>query len=163
MPDAGITLEIESLIKNEFQDMRDSFPEKAEDLMSGASDGIGEIIRGAMVNEAPFKWGDLREGHTVEDVGPLEKYIYSDVPHFKFVVEGTAPHDIFPRAAVTYLGHTIRAGSGKSALFWEGADHPVPMVHHPGTQPNDYPSRALENADGEIDARLQKFLDEVFG
>lgn len=161
MVDAGITLNIEHLVRSEFEDIRSSFPDKAESLMS-AGDGIAEIIRKHMVTEAPFKWGDLREGHTVESMGPLESYIFSDVPHFEWVVKGTPPHDIYPRGAVTYLGFTVREGSGKQALFWEGAAHPVRMVHHPGTKPNDYPSRALENAEGEVEARLQQFMDEVF-
>jgi len=161
MAEAGITLDMEKALKGEFQTIRDNFPDKAEELMD-TGDGIAEIIRGAMVTEAPFKWGDLREGHTVEETGELERYIFSDVPHFEWVVLGTRPHDIYPRAAVTYLGSTVREGSGKSALFWEGADHPVYMVHHPGTAPNDYPSRALQNVDGEIEGRLQRFLDEVF-
>lgn len=37
-----------------------------------------------------------------------------------FVELGTKPHDIFPRT--------------KKALFWEGADHPVTHVSHPGTK-----------------------------
>lgn len=159
--DAGILFDIENRLLNEIEGFRNDFPDRAEQLMGDASDGIAEIIRGAMVDEAPYKWGDLREGHTVEDIGPLEKYIFSDVPHFEWIVKGTKPHDIYPIGTVSYLGQTIR--QGKRALFWEGASHPVPMVHHPGTEPNDYPARALINAEGDIEARLDQFLQELIG
>lgn len=153
MTDAGIFFEIETLLKGEFQDLRSGFPEKAEDLMS-ASDGIGEIYRGAMVSEAPFKWGDLREGHTVEDVGSLEKYIYSDVPHFEPVVKGhkVAGINNSPRQRRWWFWYLKNELGGEYTPLTNGK-----------VEENDYPSRAMINAEGEVDARLQSFLDEVFG
>lgn len=38
---------------------------------------------------------------------------------------GTPPHPIDPKHP-------------KEALYWEGADHPVAHVDHPGTQPNPF-------------------------
>jgi hypothetical protein len=52
----------------------------------------------------------------------------TDVPYAKYVIGGTRPHDIYPR--------------DKQALFWAGAEHPVRMVHHPGTKPNPFLSDA---------------------
>lgn len=152
MVDAGITLEIESLVKSELQDLKGVFPEKAESLM-GASEGIAEIIREAMVSRAPYKWGDLREGHTVEDVGPLEKYIFSDVPHFEPLVKG----------------HTVSGinNSDRQRRWWfwylekELGGEYTPKTNGK-VEANDYPTEALQSVDGEIDARLQAFLDEVF-
>lgn len=42
----------------------------------------------------------------------------------EYVEFGTAPHEIRARKA--------------KALFWEGADHPVKSVNHPGTQPRPF-------------------------
>jgi hypothetical protein len=52
----------------------------------------------------------------------------TDVPYAKYVIGGTRPHDIYPR--------------DKQALFWAGAEHPVRIVHHPGTKPNPFLSDA---------------------
>lgn len=153
MVEAGILFEIEKLLKEDIKELRDSFPEKAEALMGDASNGIAEIYRGAMVNEAPFKWGDLRTGHTVEDIGPLEKYVYSDVPHFEPIVKGHAVAGI------------NNSPQQRGWWFWY-LEHELGGEYTPKTdgrvEENDYPSRAMIIAEPEIDARLQQFLDEVF-
>lgn len=46
-----------------------------------------------------------------------------------FVHEGTGPHIIEPKNA--------------QALSWPGGDHPVKVVHHPGTHANHYMSDPL--------------------
>lgn len=46
------------------------------------------------------------------------------VKYALWVEEGTQPHVILPKT--------------KKALFWPGADHPVRMVNHPGTQARPY-------------------------
>lgn len=155
---AGIEINIQDMVRPGLEEIVNILPSKAEEAMD-ASDGVAEIIRGYMVSFAPFKWGDLREGHIVEDVGPLERYIYSDVPHFKWVVEGTPPHEIRAK-------HTITTKTGKEIpgyLYWEGLEHPLSVVHHPGTAPNNYPSEALAASESEVEARLTRFIDEVLG
>lgn len=62
----------------------------------------------------------------------------------RFVIDGTRPHEIRPKTA--------------KALFWEGADHPVAVVHHPGTRPNDFVRRAIEPLRPEIQAALSRAL-----
>lgn len=154
--DAGILFDIENRLLNEIEGFRNDFPDRAEQLMGDASDGIGEIIRGAMVSEAPYKWSDLREGHTVEDIGPLEKYIYSDVPHFEPIVKG---HIIMGvnnserqrRWWFWYLANEL----GGSYTVKHGTGNKTPE--------NDYPARALINAEGDIEARLDQFLQELIG
>jgi hypothetical protein len=47
-----------------------------------------------------------------------------------YVEQGTGPYVIFPR--------------NKKALFWEGASHPVKVVHHPGNRPRPYLVPAAE-------------------
>ncbi|MCL5947420.1 MAG: hypothetical protein M1298_05335 [Chloroflexi bacterium] len=54
------------------------------------------------------------------------------VDYADFVIHGTAPHLIMPVQ--------------KRALWWQGSAHPVSRVQHPGTQPNDFPLRAVEHA-----------------
>lgn len=152
----GIHFNINDLI-SEFQDKVDRTPQLGINLV----DGIAEDIRYYMVIGAPFKWGDLREGHIVVALSEWIREIFSDVPHFDWVVGGTRPHWIRPIGISTYMGMVIREGSGKQALYWEGAEHPVREVFHPGTAPNDYPSWAIDNADGAINTRANEFLDQV--
>ena len=153
--DAGIIFEIEKLLKDDFQDLKENFPDKSDELMSNANDGIGEIIRGAMISESPFLWGDLRWAHTVEDIGPLEKYIFSDVPHFEPIVKGHV---------ITGVNNSERQ---RRWWFWYvhnelGGEYSPKYGTGNKTPENDYPSRALINADSDIDERLQRFLDEVW-
>ena len=45
------------------------------------------------------------------------------VKYGKYLEKGTPAHIIRPKPE-----------SGKKALFWHGAEHPVKLVHHPGTK-----------------------------
>lgn len=57
---------------------------------------------------------------TVAEGRKLVGYWGSFTVRYALYVElGTGPHDILPKS--------------KRALYWKGAEHPVPMVHHPGT------------------------------
>lgn len=135
-----VTFNVSDLIAF-FEGKISNLPEMATSLL----DGIGEDIRGEMVDEAPYKWGDLRAGHTIESPSEWVRVMFSDVPHFDWVVGGTKPHII----------------EGNPWLYWEGAEHPVRRVHHPGTAPNDYPARALENAQTGIEERINDFLNKI--
>lgn len=146
MSELGIKIDkaaLESYLSTKLNEL----PEKARELLGDESSGIAEKYRAAMIDEAPYVTGDLREGHIVEETGEYERLITSDVPHFPFVVLGTR-------------AHVIR---GNPWLYWEGAEHPVRRVNHPGTAPNDYVSRAFENAEGAVDAEIQRFLDSFIG
>lgn len=156
----GITLGIDELIEY-FQGKYDGL----EDWGRTTLDGMAEAVRGEMVSGAPFRLGDLREGHVVVEISEWIREIFSDVPHFDWVVGGTYPHDIWASGWIggTYLGveRHGQTGTGKQALYWEGAEHPVVHVHHPGTQPNDYPLTALENAQGIIEEIVNTALQEL--
>ena len=54
-------------------------------------------------------------------------YVGSD--HWHFLEYGTDPHTIRP--------------STKRALWWEGLEHPVDIVHHPGNREYAFMRRAL--------------------
>ncbi len=64
------------------------------------------------------------------------------VAYADFVIGGTAPHLILP---VT-----------KKALWWQGAAHPVSQVQHPGTAPNDFPQRAVEQAKPKLEVLMME-------
>lgn len=55
--------------------------------------------------------------------------VSTDVGYWRHVEYGTAPHVITP--------------TNKRALYWEGADHPVAKVNHPGTPARPFLRPAL--------------------
>lgn len=125
------------LIQGKINEAPDKAAEMVQDLL--------DIYAGSERDEAPVRWGNLQNSVTVELISPLEGITYPDIYYAPYVIEGTSPHDIF--------------SVNKKALFWDGAEHPVTHVHHPGTQPNDFVSRAYNNADGVAMARTQEYLD----
>jgi hypothetical protein len=73
--------------------------------------------------------------------------IGTELDYAKFVIEGTRPHDIYPR--------------DKKALFWPGARHPVTHVHHPGTKPNPFLEEALASTRGAVEHFVADRLEQI--
>lgn len=67
------------------------------------------------------------------------------VRYGQYLEKGTPPHIIKPK--------------NKKALFWNGASHPVKMVHHPGTEPH----AAIVPAAEEGAAKLRQAISELWG
>ena len=93
---------------------------------------------------APWKTGWLAQS-IVKRIEDSEAYIEALAPHAKYVVEGTAPHEIRP--------------VNSSVLAFQVAGRMVftPIVRHPGTKPNPFMQRAAEDARskvGEVFAEL---------
>ncbi len=88
------------------------------------------ILLAALQAAAPTRTGRLRDSIVVRVDGDGRRFF--GAPYAAFVVGGTKPHLILPRT--------------RRALFWPGARHPVRQVRHPGTKPNDFPTRAVEHA-----------------
>jgi hypothetical protein len=100
--------------------------------------------------EVPRRTGRLAEGlgYRVRSLGSsAEARFTSDADYTPFVVQGTAAHEIEAKT-----GH---------ALFWPGAAHPVAFVHHPGTRPDDFPTRAMDRAERDIDRILDVVGEEI--
>ena len=102
--------------------------------MQGAINLSGTEIKRLMKDEVPKKTKTLMRsiqsipGNLRVSIGPNLK----DAPHAIFVHFGTKAHLIKPR--------------NKQALFWKGAQHPVKVVHHPGTKPNPFVDRTALKA-----------------
>lgn len=71
--------------------------------------------------------------------------IMTDLEYVVYVIFPTEPHEIVPVNA--------------QALFWEGADHPVKRVQHPGTTGNDFFANAYMSGVYEAEDILDKFMD----
>ena len=61
-----------------------------------------------------------------------------------FIELGTKAHIIRPR--------------NKRALYWPGASHPVPRVHHPGTEANPVLQNAAEKEYPKLASRIRSNL-----
>ena len=88
---------------------------------------------------APWRTGKLA-GSIVKDVGVGEASIQVLDPKAIFVVKGTAPHDIRPVNASCLA---FKA-SGGSMVFTR-------LVRHPGTKPNPFMQRAVDETLGKVD------------
>jgi len=90
----------------------------------------GQVLWRLVRSEAPVRTGKLRNSIFLRFRGPRSFLIGEGVDYGIYVRRGTRAHIIRPRE--------------KKALWWPGLPHPVAIVHHPGTRPNDYMARALE-------------------
>ena len=106
-----------------------------------AADTIGPQFRAALKASAPIgdPLNDLTPGRLQRSIR-YARYVQGNVlrmeftahtPYAGMVISGTAPHIIRPRAA--------------RALRWNtpAGPHFATVVHHPGTDPNPFPHRAL--------------------
>lgn len=109
-------------------------------LLRGPSGGVArDLGRRAIRVESrakalcPVDTGRLRSSITWKlgsDFVGLYALVGTNVEYAVYVHEGTRPHDI----------------TGNPWLFWKGADHPVHVVHHPGTKPHRFLVDALPAA-----------------
>lgn len=75
--------------------------------------------------------------------------VTTDDPVFNYQDEGTDPHTIRPRR--------------KRALYWRGAAHPVRVVRHPGTQPQDFTGQVQAQMRGEFKRLMDEELEAAQG
>lgn len=153
---SGLEIKINDFITSKLKDIAQSLPNEANILI----DDIGNIYRNSMRDESPHVTGQLKANHLVEYLSKYAVLIYSDIPYFVYVVGGTKPHVIKAKKAkalgpismsASYLG-VSKSGYG----FFR-------QVQHPGTKPNDYPSRAFKSSESKISMRINRFYSEVFG
>jgi hypothetical protein len=106
-----------------------------------------EYVKNDIVNDivenCPVKTGFTR--NTINGEVKDDTIIISVGGAIFYIEFGTPPHDIRPK--------------DKQALFWEGAGHPVKIVHHPGTMPNPIVITAIYRG---LLVYLPKRLKEVF-
>lgn len=117
-------------------DWRDHVEQSMEQLFA---DRLGPDIAGDAKRYCPERTGALKdsiEHHMEGDTLIVSASGGADGRTYAAYVElGTRPHEIRPRDA--------------RALFWEGADHPVAKVNHPGTHPQPFLRPALYQQRGD--------------
>lgn len=107
-------------------------------ILEETTNEITMSLENNIKDEAPYDQGRLRRSIRVdtriyEDYSIITGYWDEGLaPHGEFVLMGTRPHEILPK--------------NKKALSWDGMafDYPVRRVMHPGTKPDDFLGRGLE-------------------
>ena len=106
-----------------------------------------EMVRTLMMN-SPVDHGVLKSWF-IESISDDEAHIKTPAKYARFVNDGTSPHIIRP----VY----------KKALYWQGASHPVKMVHHPGIKGRHFVEDSIETVQAKADDYFLRALSEVLG
>jgi len=106
-----------------------------------------ELIR-VLERNSPVDHGVLKKWFS-EPLGSDEAVIKSPAEYAEWVNDGTQPYTITP--------------TNKKALYWEGADHPVRVVHHPGIKGRHFVEDSLADVNGRLDGYFLKAISEVMG
>ena len=85
----------------------------------------------------------------LESLSSDEAVIKSPAEYAQWVNDGTQPYTITP--------------TSKKALYWEGADHPVRVVHHPGIKARHFVEDSLDDVNGRLDGYFLRAINEVMG
>jgi hypothetical protein len=94
----------------------------------------------------PWRTGFLAQTFRAELTTGMLRW-FPTASYAPFVEFGTAPHTVYPKE--------------KKALFWPGAAHPVRMVNHPGSKPNQFMERIVSESQGEINDQFGKALELI--
>ena len=106
-----------------------------------------ELIRVLMRN-SPVDHGLLKSWF-LDSLSSDEAVIKSPAEYAQWVNDGTQPYTITP--------------TSKKALYWEGADHPDKVVHHPGIRGRHFVEDSLYDVNGRLDGYFLKAISEVMG
>ena len=123
-------------------------PDKvAQAKQKGLEYSSQELIRVLMRN-SPVDHGLLKSWF-LDSLSSDEAVIKSPAEYAQWVNDGTQPYTITP--------------TSKKALYWEGADHPVRVVHHPGIKARHFVEDSLDDVNGRLDGYFLRAISEVMG
>ena len=123
-------------------------PDKlAQAKQKGLEYSSQELIRVLMRN-SPVDHGLLKSWF-IESLTSDEAVIKSPAEYAQWVNDGTQPYTITP--------------TSKKALYWEGADYPVKVVHHPGIKARHFVEDSLADVNGRLDGYFLRAISEVMG
>ena len=122
------------------------------EALDGHLETLSVIVHRRIQEEAPERSGNLRRAIIRKKRGQFNYEIAVDKrmkggKYEHFVRLGTSAHLIVPVK--------------KRALFWPGLPHPVKLARHPGTKPNPYFERGIENAQADIDRAEQLIATDI--
>ena len=123
-------------------------PDKAIQVQSKVVNlAAQDLVRNLMIN-SPVDHGLLKSWF-IESIDDSEAHIKTPAEYATYVNYGTGPHMIYP--------------SNAQALYWDGADHPVKWVVHPGTTATLFVENSIEDTQQSMDEFFLTALQEVLG
>ena len=120
------------------------FPEAKSKGLSYAAE---DLVRVLMMN-SPVDHGLLKSWF-IESLTDDEAHIKTPAEYAAYVNYGTKSYVIEPVS--------------KQALYWEGAEHPVKRVHHPGIKGRHFVEDSIDDVEGRLGDYFLKALEEVLG
>lgn len=143
---AEIEVQIHGL-KELRQAFRD-YPKISEPVLQKAIVASQFVFQKHNLKDDPTPWrtGNLLQSFRF-NFGRLTARYFPTARYSIYVHQGTRPHVIRPR--------------NRLALYWEGAQHPVRMVRHPGTQPNRFMPAIVQRSVGDLNKLFREALDLV--
>lgn len=141
--------EIEIVGLNKLQSSLRRSPQETFNALNRAISTSVYLIRPILADEMPTKTGKMKANVYTRvnglkgEVGPNLRV----TPYAWFVHQGTSPYTIRPKT--------------KKALYWEGAPHPVALVHHPGIKANPFVKRAFNRIKIPVRQVFEKEIDKL--
>lgn len=129
----------------EAADLMEAMNRKAEETPQRLSDLVADVserIRNNVVDEAPFKTGNLRNAQTVEDITEFSARVYPDLQAAFY--------------AMFFLTGALVTPTEKKALHWEDADgkHFAKSVQFPHI---DFYELGFKDSEAEIEEAINNF------
>ena len=100
--------------------------------------------------EAPKDTGDLMRSITSSIKGK-EGIVKTDLEYAKHVIYGTSAHTITVKNKKALSDINSGSTKKKGVVFGK-------TVRHPGTKPNNFPARALNQIKGQLPAIVKKYI-----
>ena len=141
----------------EFQVRIDNLPELIANLRAAPSTAAPILQRALSASQAilakyttkntvPWRTGFLVQTFRAEVTAGMLRW-FPTADYAPYVEFGTKPHVIEPK--------------DKKALYWQGADHPVKRVNHPGTKANPFMERIIQAATPDINETFDTALQQI--
>ena len=89
--------------------------------------------------------GWLKGSITTNIIGQFNGEVSTNLEYASAVEDGSRPHTI----------------TGNPWLYWEGAEHPVKEVHHPGTKASPYMEPAAIRNENKFNQDLEKLAKKI--
>jgi len=135
------------------------------------ADEVGPQIRSKLKEEAPVgeggRRGRLRDSIRYErrtHNPDVDMYFNAHTPYAKYVIDGTRPHEIYPKAA-RYLHFFQNVGGASVERFVgpRGSGARSAHVNHPGTRANKFNERAMDAMRPKIEQRFTEVMRDAMG
>ena len=110
-----------------------------KELLEKGLDLTAQDLISNLMDNSPVDTG-LLKSWALTDSTETSRTVQSPAEYAEYVNYGTRPHFIYP--------------TNKKMLYWDGAEHPVPFVVHPGTTPTLF----VENSIEATKLRIEEFF-----